>query len=243
MPANGMNKHALITGASSGIGLAITRLLLQNGYSVTGMSRRAVINPDHPAYTALPLDLSISTDIDRTLKQLLKQNRFDCFIHAAGYGNFGSIEQFSVVQIERAIQVNLTSALIFCRRLVPAFRATKSGRMIFIGSESSLCAGRKGTLYSAAKFGLRGFCQALREDCANDGIQVSLVNPGMVRSPFFDNLSFAPSDNHESAIEPEQVASIVWHILDSAENIVYDEIQLSPRVKSINFSHHKSKTD
>lgn len=238
-----MNKHALITGASSGIGLAITRLLLENDYRVTGISRRGVIDTDHPAFTPLPLDLASSTDIDRKLKQLLKQNQFDCFIHAAGYGEFGSIEQFSIAQIERAIQVNLTAALILCRQLIPAFRTRKSGRIIFIGSESALLAGRKGTLYSAAKFGLRGFCQALREDCASDGIQISLVNPGMVRTPFFDELAFAPAANNENAIEAEQVAELVWHILNSAENVIYDEIQLSPRVKSINFSQHKAKPD
>lgn len=243
MPANGTNKKALITGASSGIGLAITQLLLENDYGVTGISRRADTATEHPAFTALPLDLANSADIDQALKALLKKNQFDCFIHAAGYGEFGSIEQFSIHQIERAIQVNLTSALILCRQLVPTFRANKSGRMIFIGSESSLSAGRKGALYSAAKFGLRGFCQSLREDCASDGIQVSLVNPGMVRSPFFDRLAFAPADRCENAIEPEQVAELVWHILSSADNLVYDEIQLTPRVKSINFSPEKTKVD
>lgn len=235
MPVNGMPKQALITGASSGIGLAISRLLLHNGYSVTGMSRRG-IDIDHPALTAISLDLANSTGIDHTLKKLLKQKQFDCFIHAAGYGEFGSIEQFSIARIERAIQVNLTSALILCRRLVPTFRTRQSGHMIFIGSESSLAAGRKGTLYSTAKFGLRGFCQALRADCASDGISVSLINPGMVRSPFFDNIAFSPADKVENAIEPEQVAELVWHILNSANNIVYDEIQLNPRIKSIDFT-------
>ncbi len=234
-----MNKHALVTGASSGIGLAITQLLLEKDYRVTGISRRDIVDSDHPAFTHLPLDLASSADIDRKIKHLLKQNQFDCFIHAAGYGEFGSIEQFSIAQIERAIQVNLTAALVLCRQLVPAFRTKKSSRIIFIGSESALLAGRKGTLYSAAKFGLRGFCQALREDCASDGIQISLINPGMVRTPFFNELAFAPAANNENAIEPAQVAELAWHILNSADNVVYDEIQLSPRVKSIDFSHRK----
>ncbi|MCP3690511.1 MAG: SDR family oxidoreductase, partial [Gammaproteobacteria bacterium] len=99
--------------------------------------------------------------------------------------------------------------------------------------------GRKGALYSAAKFGLRGFCQALREDCASDGIQVSLINPGMVRSPFFDDLSFAPAGLPENAIEPIQVAELVDFILASNDNIVFDDVQLTPRLKSINFSSHK----
>lgn len=237
-----MNKQALITGASSGIGLATARLLLDKGIRVAGISRRgdvAELEGEH--FQPVSLDLADSNETDNRLKQLLKQQSFDYFIHAAGYGEFGSIEQFSVAQIERAIQVNLTSALILCRQLVPAFRRRQSGRLVFVGSESGLAAGRKGAVYSAAKFGLRGFCQALREDCASDGIQVSLINPGMVRSPFFEELSFAPADQPENAISAEQVADLIGHILDSDDNIVFDEVQLTPRVKSINFSAQKQK--
>ena len=193
MPVSGMNKRVLVTGASSGIGLAISQILLDKGYEVTGISRRGYADAlDHKNFTALKLDLANSDDIDLQLKHVLKRQSFDCFIHAAGYGEFGSIEQFSSQQIERAIQVNLTSALLLCRHLIPMFRNQRKGRLIFIGSESAVNAGRKGAVYCAAKFGLRGFCQALREDCASDGVLVSLINPGMVRSPFFDNLSFAP---------------------------------------------------
>lgn len=237
-----MNKQALITGASSGIGLATARLLLDKGIQVTGISRRGdVAELEGKNFKPISLDLADSNETDSQLKQLLKQHSFDYFIHAAGYGEFGSIEQFSVAQIERAIQVNLTSALILCRQLIPSFRHRKSGRLIFVGSESGLTAGRKGAIYSAAKFGLRGFCQALRDDCASDGIQVSLINPGMVRSPFFDELGFAPADQPENAISTEQVAALIRHILDSDDNIVFDEVQLTPRVKSINFSAKKSK--
>lgn len=237
-----MNKQALITGASSGIGLATARLLQDKGVQVTGISRRGdVAELEGGNFNPISLDLADSNETDRQLKQLLKQQSFDYFIHAAGYGEFGSIEQFSVTQIERAIQVNLISALILCRQLIPAFRQRQSGQLVFVGSESSLTAGRKGAIYSAAKFGLRGFCQALREDCASDGIQVSLVNPGMVRSPFFDELSFAPAEQPENAISTKQVAALIGHILDSDNNIVFDEVQLTPRVKSINFSARKPK--
>ena len=242
MPANGMNKHILITGASSGIGLATTRLLLEKSFRVTGLCRRDdIAGLEDKNFTALPLDLVDSQKIDKQIKQLLKSHSFDGLVHAAGYGEFGSIEQFSIARIEAAIQVNLTSALILCRALIPAFRRQQAGRLIFIGSESAHLAGRKAAVYSAAKFGLRGFCQALRDDCASDGIQVSLINPGMVRSPFFDNLEFAPADLPENAIEPEQIASLIAYVLDSDSNIVFDDLQLSPRLKSINFSPRKSK--
>lgn len=238
-----MNRHALVTGASSGIGLSITRLLLDQGYQVTGISRRATSVGEHPLFTPVPLDLADSKQTEETLKKLMTGNDFDCFIHSAGYGDFGSIEQFSVKRIERAMRVNLTSAMIICGLLIPAFRARKAGRVIFIGSESGLVAGRKSALYSATKFGLRGFSQALRDDCASDNIQVSLINPGMVRSPFFDDLSFAPADNRENAIDPQQIAQMVFFILNSDDNIVFDEVDLSPRVKSINFSPSRNRSE
>ncbi|MFA9419518.1 MAG: SDR family oxidoreductase [Gammaproteobacteria bacterium] len=235
-------KLALVTGASSGIGLATVKLLLENDFRVCGVSRRGVSQGvEHNQYTGITLDLGNLEKSDKQIRSLLDKHDFDCFIHAAGYGSFGSIEQFSVSQIDQAIRVNLTSALVLSRLLVPIFRRKKQGHMIFIGSESALNAGRKGVLYSAAKFGLRGVCQALREDCAADGINVCLINPGMVRSAFFDELAFAPAAKPENAIEVADVAKVIWQVLQSSPDIVFDEINLSPRIKSIDFSGNAGK--
>ena len=231
-----MAETALVTGSSSGIGLACARLLLQQGYRVIGISRRGqVAEFADKNFTALALDLADSERVEAEIKTLLQQESIDCFVHAAGMGLFGSIEQNSRAQIENLLRVNLTSAILLSRGLLPAMRRRGSGRLIFIGSEAAHQAGRKGALYCASKFGLRGFCLALRDDCAGDGIQVSLINPGMVRSPFFDNQDFAPGELPENAIETDDVASAVWQVLQSSADIVYDEIRLSPRVKSIDF--------
>ena len=228
-------RQALITGTSSGIGQAIARRLLQQGYRVTGISRRGRADIDDDNFVARSIDLGDMRVLESALGEPPLAGDFDCFIHAAGRGDFGSIEQFSVARIEESIRVNLLSGMVICRSLVPRMRRRGGGRIVFIGSESALQAGRKGALYSAAKFGLRGFSQALREDCASDAIQVSLVNPGMVRSPFFDELSFAPGPQPENAIEVDDVAEAVLQILQSSGNIVIDEINLSARVKSIDF--------
>ena len=238
-PVTGMGKRkqALVTGASSGIGLAVSRRLLEQDYEVTGISRRGQVDAlQHKNFRAEAIDLGDLDALQLRLGSILKQTDFDCLVHAAGQGNFGSIEQFSVAQIETAIRVNLLSGMVICRALLPQMRRAGQGRIVFIGSESALQAGRKGALYSAAKFGLRGFCLALREDCGSDGIQVSLVNPGMVRSPFFDDQTFAPGDEPENAISTDDIASVVTQILQSSPNIVIDEINVSPRVKSINFT-------
>lgn len=229
-------RGALVTGASSGIGLAITQRLLQQGYRVVGISRRGRVDAIASAsFSGHEIDLADLDSLDCKLGEILQTHRIDCFVHAAGQGHFGSIEQFSIAQMEQSIRVNLLSGMVICRALVPRMRRSGHGRMVFIGSESALRAGRKGTLYSAAKFGLRGFCQALRDDVASDGIHVSLVNPGMVRSPFFDKLGFAPGAQPENAIEVGDVADAVLYLLQSSRNIVIDEINLSARVKSIDF--------
>ena len=226
----------LISGASSGIGLAASRLLLNHGYRVIGLSRRGgVAELESGNFSGVAVDLADLNGLDSKINELVMSNDIDCFIHAAGQGHFGSIEQFSVAQIDASIRVNLTSAIVICRGLVPAFRRRGKGRLIFIGSESALTAGRKGALYCAAKYGLRGFSQSLREDCASDGVQVSLVNPGMVRSPFFDDLSFEPGPEPENAIGLDDVVDVIWQIMQSSPDIVIDEVNLSPRVKSINF--------
>jgi len=230
-------KTALITGASSGIGLATSRLLLAQGYRIIGISRRGqVAEFEADNFSPIALDLARLEQLESEISELIKTETIDCFIHAAGQGHFGSIEQFSVTQIETSMRVNLTSAMVICRSLVPALRRQRKGRIICIGSESALQAGKKGALYCAAKYGLRGFCHSLREDCGSDGIQVSLVNPGMVRSPFFDELSFEPGPAAENAIETSDVAEIIWQILQSSPDIVIDEINLSPRIKSINLA-------
>ena len=230
-------RTALVTGASSGIGLACAERLLADGYHVVGASRRGdVPQLAGDGFTPLALDLAELDAIEPALRSALEDRPVDCLVHAAGAGLFGSIEQFSVAQIDASLRLNLGSALILGRTLVPRMRRAGRGQLIFIGSEAALEAGRKGALYGAAKHGLRGFCRALREDCAAAGIRVSLINPGMVRSAFFDALDFAPGPAAENAIEVGDVAALVAQILASSEAIVIDEITLSPRIKSIDFS-------
>ena len=235
-----MAETVLVTGASSGIGQASARLLLEQGYRVIGISRRGRVDEFAQAdFTGIKLDLGDLARLETELKQILGKHPVDALVHAAGLGLFGSIEQFSLAQMEHLLRVNLTSAMVISRALLPSLRRRGRGRLVFVGSESALAGGKKGALYCASKFGLRGFCLSLRDDCAADGIQVSLVNPGMVRSAFFDDLAFAPGAAPENAIEPQDVAAAIWQILQTSPDIVIDEINLSPRIKSLDFGKKK----
>lgn len=230
------DKTALVTGASSGIGLAISKALVQLNCRVIGIARdfsRSALHAEN--FETYAQDLEDLNATSHLLKSLCHRHHFDYFIHSAGSGLFGSIEQFSVKQIDDYIRSNLTSTLVLSRHMVPTMRNKHQGKIIIIGSESSLSGGKKGALYSSVKFGLRGLAQCLREDCSKDGISVSLINPGMVRSPFFDQQSFSPGPESSNAINVDDIATTVVHILRSSPDIVFDEINLSPRNKSLQF--------
>jgi 3-hydroxy acid dehydrogenase / malonic semialdehyde reductase len=230
------DKTALITGSSSGIGLAIVNSLLRQQCRVLGIARKhqkAAI--DSPLFIAHDQDLSDLKQSESLIKDICKQHSIDIFIHCAGEGLFGSIEQFSLSQIDRNIRTNLTSALLLAHYIVPNMRRLESANMLFIGSESAINAGKKGALYSSAKFGLRGLALSLREDCARDGIRVTIINPGMVDSPFFDRQNFRPGNDPSNSISTQDISDCVLHVLTSSPEIVYDEINLTPRNKSIDF--------
>ena len=95
-------------------------------------------------------------------------------------------------------------------------------------------------MYCAAKFALRGFAQALRAECARSGIRVTLVNPGMVQTPFFDALDFRPGESPDCYILPEDVARTVAHVLAARPGTVFDEIDLSPQKRVIEFNKPKN---
>ena len=82
---------------------------------------------------------------------------------------------------------------------------------------------------------MRGLAQALREDCANRSVRVSIVNPGFVRTEFFKSLDFEPGADKEAALDPKDVASVILNILASGSGSIIEEVLLAPQKKNIVF--------
>ncbi len=230
-----MNKKQtlIVTGSSSGIGKAISLLLLKNGFHVIGISRHAEKIVD-PNYQAINLDLSDTESLPDHLEQLAREHIYiNGIIFCAGYGRFGSLEEFSYQQIIELLEVNLLSQIYLTRAFLPALKKQGSGDLIYIGSESALSGGKRGAVYSASKFGLRGFAQSLRKECSSKNIKVTLINPGMARTDFFTELDFEPGDHQHNAIEVKDIADAVLLTLNMSAGTVIDELNLSPQKKVI----------
>lgn len=230
-------QSVLVTGASSGIGLALSKVLLQAEYAVIGLSR--TIDKDtieHPHFRALACDLRDNNAASSCIKQLVKETpSLSAAVFCAGVGYFGKLEQLKFSRIEDLIQLNLLSPILLTKLLLPHFKRQSKGRLIFLGSEAALQGAKNGTAYCASKFGLRGFVQSLSAESRQAGVNVSIVNPGMVNTPFFDDLNFKPGAHESNSISPQTIAQCIKNILEVDANTVIEEINLSPRNKVIAF--------
>ncbi len=224
------SRTVLLTGASRGIGAAIATQLVQRGHTVIGLARWHQASATAlPGVQRVPLDLSDLEQTSQVVSRLCRQHAIDTVVLNAGTGDIAPLENISVKKIGPSLQLNLASPLVVARECVADLRSRDRSDLIFIGSESALNGGRQGSLYSAAKFGLRGAAQALRQELAGANVHVGIVQPGLTRSSFFDTLEFEPGPNEANALHPEDIAQAVLTMIESDDRAIIDEIVIKPR--------------
>jgi 3-hydroxy acid dehydrogenase / malonic semialdehyde reductase len=223
-------KKIIISGSSSGIGRAVTLKLLELGYSVVGLSRnqpKFLSKTDH--YHHYKIDFSDVHQAENVLKNILQEHDdVETIIANAGYGRFGNLEQFSTGQICDLMNVNFIGQVLLIKTFLPSLKKRKNGKIIIMGSESALSGAKQGSIYCAAKFALRGFSQSLRLECASSGIGVTLINPGLVNTPFFENLNFTPGEEPENSLLPEDIAEQLALLLQWDNRLLVEEINIQP---------------
>ena len=218
----------MVTGGSRGIGRACCVALGEAGYDTVSLSRQS------PA-TALPTDTHYSVDLSdldaaiQATRDVLSNHTVTGLVCNAGRGDIGSLENFSPRQIQQSITLNLISPLSITRLCLPALRSRPRSNIVFIGSTSALQGARYSSLYSAAKFALRGIAQALSHEVAGANCHVGIVQPGMVRTDFFDQLDFEPGPEAAHALLDTDVASAVLSMVSSPDRAVIHELVVQPR--------------
>ena len=232
------NKNIIVTGSSSGIGLSITKTLLKNKANVLGISRK---NPNFSSknYQHIEFDLSKIESEYEKLRNLIKDKPIEGLISNAGSGKLESLENFSPKQITEFINLNLNSHIIITRLLLPNFKANNNGFLIYIGSEASYKVGKYGSIYSACKFGLRGFVKSIRIETSLNNIRVTQINPGIVKTPFYNNLKISPGIEHDEFIEPNDISDVIINVLKIRKGTVIDEINLTSQKQVVTFKSKK----
>jgi short-subunit dehydrogenase len=172
----------LLTGASGGIGGAIARALHARGARVVLSGRRADVLERLRAElgaeaTVVEADLADAAAVRRLVERC---GQLDALVANAGLPASGRIEGFTPEEIDRALDVNLRAPIQLSRALVPGMVERGRGHLLFVSSLSGKIASGRSALYSATKFGLRGFAGGLREDLIGSGVGVTAVYPGFV---------------------------------------------------------------
>jgi short-subunit dehydrogenase len=174
---------ALVTGATGGIGQAITAALAARGASLILSGRRRdelERAAGEVGAGAIVADLAVRVDVDRLAAEALAAD-VDIVIANAAMPASGWLADLSPAEIDRMLDVNLRAPIILARALAPAMSARGRGHMVFLSSLSGKTASPASSMYSATKFGLRGFALGLREDLRSRGVGVSVVTPGFIR--------------------------------------------------------------
>ena len=171
----------LVTGATGGLGHAIARAAAARGAEVVLTGRRAeILEPlaRELGGQAIPADLADRTSVETLVQQV---GDVDIVVANAGLPASGTLTGFGVDEIDRVVEVNLRAPIVTARLVAEQMAARGRGHIVFVSSMSGKVATGGASLYSATKFGLRGFSLALREDLRRYGVGVSSVFPGFVR--------------------------------------------------------------
>ena len=191
-PSTARPPVALVTGASSGIGLAAAQALLERGFTVVGAARRQ--EPMAPLVPAglqpLALDLAEPASIAAAAERLAQDHPggIDLLVNNAGYGVYGSVEETPLAVARRQFEVNLFGLADLTQRLLPAMRQRRSGRIINVSSMGGRIYAPLGAWYHASKHALEGWSDCLRLELADFGIHVVVVQPGIIRTNFAETM-------------------------------------------------------
>lgn len=183
-----MNKSVvLVTGASSGIGYACASYLHSRAFRVYGASRSIHLCSDID-FERLAMDVADDASVEAAIALVVeREGRIDALVNAAGFGIAGAVEDTSIDEARRQFESNFFGVMRACNVVLPILRRQQSGVIINISSIAGRCAVPFQALYSASKFAVEGFTEALRMESKPFGVRVVLVEPGDFKTNFTQN--------------------------------------------------------
>ena len=231
-------KTAIVTGASSGIGYAVSKTLSALGYELYGFGRNFKNTDWNTMDNAHPIVCDI-LDTDRLcaeLKQITAQNQVHVLVNNAGVGYYGLHEELNPDKIKKLVRTNLEAPMILTQQLLRPLKKT-AGYIINISSVTAGQSNPHGCAYGATKAGLASFSHSLIDEARKYGVKVVTIFPDMTQTNLYRNADFREGDETESYLLPDDVAKAVEWILSQREGVIVTDITLKPQIHRIKRKH------
>ncbi|MBN2516581.1 MAG: SDR family oxidoreductase [Deltaproteobacteria bacterium] len=233
-------KVALVTGASKGIGRATALRLGESGarmiIAATSIDLLQTLRKDLEGIGVECLDqrcdVTRLSDCESLIRQSLDRfGTIDILVNNAGVGFSGKIVESDPEQAEQMVKVNILGVYHMTRTVLPSMIEKRSGDIVNIGSVAGVKYSPNFSIYSATKFAVRAFSEALRNEVQEHNIRVTLVHPGMTDTPFFDSFaqkgSPVPLDK-DKILRPGDIADAIHHALTRPDGVSLNEMTVRP---------------
>lgn len=228
-----MKKKAIVTGASSGIGEAVSKELIENGYFVFGIARdfkkSSIFDED---FEQIICDITDTKKLETIIKEITDSSEINLLVNNAGIGHFGMHEDIKIEDIEKMARLNFIAPMVLSKLLIKPLKKTK-GKIIHIASASALKPSPFGSAYSATKAGLIQFSESLFEEVRKNGIQSIVISPDITNTAFFNKLSFYPDDDKLASLMAKDIAQNVIWLINNPQNVAITHLQLKPQLNKI----------
>jgi NAD(P)-dependent dehydrogenase (short-subunit alcohol dehydrogenase family) len=196
-PNNQQLSVAVVTGSSSGIGLAASLALAKNGYLTYATMRnlakqdsiQAVAEKEHLPVRTVQLDVTDENSVKNAIQSILSESgRIDLLVNNAGYGMTGAFEDIGMDEIKSLYETNVLGVILVTQAVLPIMRKQGSGRIINISSGAGRIGYPGGSAYVSSKFALEGLSESMAFEVEQFGIKTVLVEPGFIRTNFAENI-------------------------------------------------------
>jgi NADP-dependent 3-hydroxy acid dehydrogenase YdfG len=227
------NKVVVITGASKGIGHAMSLLFAEKGATVfavarsTGLLKALAASAEGSDGTiiAAPCDITKGSDVQALIARVIEEKgKIDILINNAGLGHFGPIHELQEDEWDEMMAVNLKGTFLTTKYAVPHLISRKSGNIINISSVAGTVTFEGGGGYCTSKFGLMAFTDVLTQELKPHNIKVSVICPGSVQT------HFGGTEPKDYSLEAEDVAYMAYQIAAAPKNVILNQIIMRPVV-------------
>ena len=205
-------KNVVITGAGSGLGAALAKKYHAGGYHVTLLGRTLekldLIAKDFKHYAVYPLDVSSHTAVAATFQQIKKEvGSIDILVNNAGVGYFDLAENLTLNHIDQMIDINLKGTIYCTQQVLGEMKTQNTGTILNIISTAGVEGKATEAVYSASKFGVKGFTESLLKELADTNVHVHGIYMGGMKTPFWDGI--IEEENTGGLMDPDDVADII----------------------------------